>query len=82
MDFYVEHRISFLPFLLLLNPKPVFFISVMTWASAGLSLFWDAKSLIVFVLMVSFREFFLPVEDSFLEVGISLSVRQLTFFFP
>ncbi len=75
MDFYVEHRMSFLPFLLLLNPKPVFFISVMTWASAGLSLFWDAESLIVLILMLSLRGLFLPVEDSFLEVGISLSVR-------
>jgi hypothetical protein len=61
---------SFLPFLLLLNPKPVFFTSVM----AGLLLFWDAESLIVLVLTLSLRGLFLPVDDSFLAGGISLSV--------
>lgn len=61
----------FLPFLLLLNPRPVFFISVI----AGLLLFWDAESLIVLVLMLPLRGLFLPVDDSFLAVEISLSVR-------
>jgi hypothetical protein len=70
--------------LFLLNPWPVFLISVMAWASEGLGwwLFWDGESLMVLFLVLSVSELVLSVDGWFLVGGICLSVRSLAFSLP